>query len=356
MDYLEKSEIIRRKSQKEPFLRELWRECFGDPKEYEDFYFSKVYPENKVYSKKGKGMLHLNPYNCYVQGKCMKLHYIVGVATAKSERRKGVMRDLLEEALWDMYEKKEPFTYLMPADVRYYEPFRFYSISKKRHAYPLKNEKKNRKLQFLEYEAFLKLRIESQKKVFDYINQQLAKKYNVFALHDKAYMDLLYEEKRCQGGDVIFCFDKWITADGFLGFFAYTKTEEQNVVEQMVIFNDREREVCNSYFNGDFLGIAKFPYMMRILDAEKFLNLFAECFWDCARSGKKLFLTDGLFKENIGIYTFTKEEDKILVKKHKIDGSLPIRTTDLKMGVEELVKYVFVQKRRKFKVFFSEVI
>lgn len=349
-------QIQKEKARKEPFLRELWRECFGDPKEYEDFYFSQVYPKNKVYSKKRNGMLHLNPYNCYVRGQNMTLHYIVGVATAKSERRKGIMRNLLEEALTDMYEKKEPFTYLMPADVRYYEPFQFMSISRKRYAYPLKNKGMNHDIEFLQYEDFKKLDEKEQEKILFDIHQQLLKKYSVFALHDREYMDLLFSEKNCQNGDVIFCFDKKISAENFLGFFAYAKDGEKNIVEQAVASSDMEQEICDSYFCEEFMRIGKFPYMIRVLDAEKFLNLFSDCFLDCARYQKKLFLTDNLFKENIGIYTFTKVENEILIEKHKIDASIPVEITDLRMGVDDLVKYVFCDKRHRVKTFFSEVI
>lgn len=118
------------KKREEESLRRLWRECFRDPLSYEDFYFTHVYRKNTVYTIKGKGMLHLNPYFCMVEGREITLHYIVGVATRESERRKGVMRKLLEQALTDLHGDREPFTYLMPADVRYYQPFDFVSISR----------------------------------------------------------------------------------------------------------------------------------------------------------------------------------------------------------------------------------
>ena len=107
--------------------RNLWRQCFHDPEAYEEFYFDNVYPNNRVYFEEDKGMLHLNPYLCHVGMKERILHYIVGVATDERYRRCGIMRNLLQRALLDMREEQEPFTYLMPADVRYYEPFGFVS-------------------------------------------------------------------------------------------------------------------------------------------------------------------------------------------------------------------------------------
>ena len=97
--------------------RKLWRQCFHDPQYYEDFYFETVWPKNHVYLSEEKGMLHLNPYPNYIHGKTYELHYIVGVATDERYRRQGVMTTLMAQALSDMWDAREPITYLMPADV-----------------------------------------------------------------------------------------------------------------------------------------------------------------------------------------------------------------------------------------------
>lgn len=70
-------------------------------------------------------MLHLNPYRMWISTKESVLHYIVAVATAYPYRRQGCMRRLMLEAFLWLYDKMEPFTYLMPADTAYYEPFGF---------------------------------------------------------------------------------------------------------------------------------------------------------------------------------------------------------------------------------------
>lgn len=70
-------------------------------------------------------MLHLNPYRIWISTDSMILHYIVAVATALPYRRQGCMRRLMLEAFSWLYNRKEPFTYLMPASTSYYEPFGF---------------------------------------------------------------------------------------------------------------------------------------------------------------------------------------------------------------------------------------
>ncbi|MDY2629681.1 MAG: GNAT family N-acetyltransferase [Lachnospiraceae bacterium] len=70
-------------------------------------------------------MLHLNPYNMWISTESVMLHYIVAVATALPFRRQGCMRKLMQKAFSWLYVRKEPFTYLMPADTAYYIPFGF---------------------------------------------------------------------------------------------------------------------------------------------------------------------------------------------------------------------------------------
>ena len=124
IEVLGKSDIQVRKE-----LYDLWRECFGDTKEYTDFYFSWKVKDNRVVSiykqERLSSMLHLNPYVVKVRNKTERLNYIVGVATRPEDRRQGLMKLLLETTLNQMYEEKMPFTYLMPAAEAIYLPFGF---------------------------------------------------------------------------------------------------------------------------------------------------------------------------------------------------------------------------------------
>lgn len=107
----------------------LWQMCFGDTKEYTDFYFRWKVVDNQILSMYKENvissMLHLNPYELMVQGKNIVTNYIVGVATREDDRRKGLMKTLLETAINQMYKQNMPFTYLMPAKESIYLPFGF---------------------------------------------------------------------------------------------------------------------------------------------------------------------------------------------------------------------------------------
>lgn len=395
-----------------PSLRGLWRECFGDPPEYEEFYFSKVYLANEVYAVRDSGMLHLNPYISIVQGKEVLLHYIVGVATNSLQRRKGIMRSLLISAMQDMYKNNEPFTYLMPADVQYYEPFDFVSIYERQEmSLPLRNigecvqniplsstditggntyfVEKDMNIQFVGYQQLISDWPEERRmELYDYINKMLGQRYCLYAVHDRDYFELLYQEKHCQAGNVVFCFDKEIELEHFAGFFAYGMDGKDIYIEQHLFQKymsecDREQclyEYCQSLQKAEFKCtktediklwstvkvvhiINQFPFMVRIIHMESFLQLFRGYFAQFATEEKALRIEDPILSENTAIYLFFKENDDIYIQKRMIISKTDERAVTknsnatVTMSVGEVTDYVWQQMKRTGKgIFFAEVV
>lgn len=110
--------------------RELWTEAFPeDSRQFLDYYYSEKMRDNRVLVKEEDGrivsMLHRNPYRMAVGDREEVIDYIVAVATAADSRHRGHMRDLLGRMLRDMYAEQMPFTFLMPADEAIYRPFQF---------------------------------------------------------------------------------------------------------------------------------------------------------------------------------------------------------------------------------------
>lgn len=377
MKLIESKEIINKicneknKNREEKSLRRLWRECFGDPLAYEDFYFMNVYRKNTVYMIREKGMLHLNPYSCMVQGKNIILHYIVGVATRESERRKGIMKRLLGQALLDLYENKEPFTYLMPANERYYRPFDFVSISKKQERV-LQNRTGDKEysdtdnlkilgekpIHFVKYtEISILFGEREQQSLFQQIDRLLSARYKIFAKHDKAYFDLLLKEKQCQGGDVIFCFEGEMELKNFKGFFAYGTEEEKLFVEQYLFWDDQIELFLSQYAKGKTVSLHQFPFMARIVHVETFLMLFEKQFYEFAKEEKRLLITDLVLTQNNGIYVFSIRENRMTVKKQNVKEIQDETMWDMKMTVKELADFIFYkQKEEAGQVFFAEVV
>ncbi len=367
------------RKREELFLRELWRECFDDPKTYEDFYFTRVYGKNTVYAIKGRGMIHLNPYICKICGREKKLHYIVGVGTHFSQRRKGIMRQLLRRAFMDMYENREPFTYLMPADVRYYEPFGFSSISERTEITLERDRKQPDRLAsgeegmgkqdilYMEYKKLQNiLNPKKQKQLYDKIDYLLEIKYHVFAKHDADYFELLAEEKTCQNGDVVFCFEGYFDIDNLLGFFAYSMEEAETYIEQNVfddnIFSEQIYAVISRYIQtADRIRvIERFPFMVRIIDVLECIKLYPESFYSYALEKKRIQILDDEIFENNGIYSFYLKENQVFVQKRLILN--PDKTADrgceewdIRMTIAELTDRLFGDLE-KDRIFFAEIV
>lgn len=415
MQWVSKDREIRKlngileKRKEEKTVRRLWRSCFQDPIKYEDFYFKNVYEDNTVYILKEKentvirqncekeksenllGMLHLNPYFCKVQGVEQRLHYIVGVATTKEVRRQGVMRNLLYKALDDMYKAGEAFTYLMPADERYYSSFGFVSVSFK-DTWTISIGEEQLSYQYAEDIIYVRYQeLEDYfgadtEVIFSNIDRWLAANYSGFATHNREYFDLLKQEKKCENGEVIFCFEQAIGLENLLGFFAYGREEEKAFVEQNIILETAKwnvsgceenlyvlakrkkiQEIIRGYFVSGFMennraqertrvpvqieGSVTYPYMVRVVDVNKFLKLFADCFLEFAENEIRLYVEDCFMNQSdSGIYMFSREHDEVNVQKEEINK----HGYDIKMTVSELAQFVFHEKGKK--VFWAELV
>ena len=110
--------------------RKLWEEVFPeDTKAFLDYYYYIKTRDNQIYVIEADGdicsMLQLNPYTVRVEEKEFPSAYIIAVATKENYRRRGYMGALLRTSLNDMYAKKIPFTFLMPAAEAIYTPYDF---------------------------------------------------------------------------------------------------------------------------------------------------------------------------------------------------------------------------------------
>ena len=96
--------------------RALWNEAFPeDSVSFGDYYYKEKTKDNRILVCEEEGrivaMLQRNPYAVSMRGDVRTCDYIVGVATAVSERHKGHMRSLLLTMLRDMQEERMPFAF-----------------------------------------------------------------------------------------------------------------------------------------------------------------------------------------------------------------------------------------------------
>ena len=102
--------------------RKLYEECFDEGKtEYIDYYYDVIIKRNEMVVLKNDdgdiiSMVHLNPYLYNIDGIVATVHYIVAVATKEGYRGMGYMKMIMEVVIDYLYEKEEPFCYLVPED------------------------------------------------------------------------------------------------------------------------------------------------------------------------------------------------------------------------------------------------
>lgn len=108
--------------------RGLYETCFPeDTAKFVDYYYEEKCRDNEIIVLEEQdhicSMIHANPFSVSYCGQRADVHYLVAVATDPMYRRQGCMRRLLQELLRKERKKGEPFSFLMPADPAYYEPF-----------------------------------------------------------------------------------------------------------------------------------------------------------------------------------------------------------------------------------------
>lgn len=348
----------------------LWQECFGDSDSYMDFYFRHVIPKNRVISLYDENeivsMLHLNPYELIVLGKKVTANYIVGVATKPSYRKRGLMRNLMEESFRQMYKNKESFTYLMPIAKEIYEPFDF-SIVYEQEPWNYRmlrvpcelvgNEKDHNDI--IDIELINGEMANENKSVYDkdslvtFANEELSKKYNVYVPRNKEYFDILLDEVTCCGGGFLI----FKQEDDILGYIAYMFDDMFHIVELICKDEYQEKLVGEAYKiychvnkeKSDNINRFQTTIMMRIIHFEEFIKN--------VRSNEKVSFVmeveDEILTENKGIYLLEIDEDKGSVKRINEEPQVRVNVKQLvdlffdRMSKEDMYSIVVSEDKKE---------
>ncbi len=265
--------------------RELWEEVFAeDTKAFLDYYYQSVAKHNYIYGIEEEGeicsMLHLNPYQMNINEKQYLLHYIVAVSTKERCRGRGYMRQLLKNSFKDMYDRRELFTYLMPAKEAIYEPFDFVTVSDQTH-YKIGKKEFFLQLesQFSGYEI-RKATKEDCIELAQFAQEKIARKFEVYTTRTAQYFGKLIKEQECQHGGIYILLQDQVLRGYFL--FAeegYAQVREL-VLEKNVNLRLDEEE--------------KPKIMVRPIYMEAFLDEFMEA--------AEVHVIDEILTENTGVY------------------------------------------------------
>lgn len=266
-------ELRKLEKQEHGKTRELYENVFTqDTKEFLDYYYSVKTKDNEIYviedEEKMVSMIHLNPYRLRVGETLYQANYIVAVATDANYRKRGLMGRLLKHTMREMYERKEPFTFLMPAAEAIYYPydFRFVYTRMQGEMHGENNES------IVEIRKATK---EDCGKLASFSNFFL-KEYQVVAHRDEEYFEMFLDEQASQAGGIII-----MEKQGeIVGMFFYAKGEryeireplyydEKDFKKSVYLFTANEEEVVDTIAYGE----RRRPIIMvRILHLETLLK------------------------------------------------------------------------------------
>lgn len=318
--------IVRKLEPKEHWkTRKLWEEIFSeDTKAFLDYYYSVKTKENEIFVVEEEdivAMLQLNPYEMRINDRVYPTNYIVAVATDERYRKRGYMGQLLRKAMREMYDRKEPFTFLMPAAEAIYYPYDFrYIYSRK------KGEVSGKKLSSgIQIHHVQK---ENCGKIADFANEML-NDYQVVANRTTTYYETLLSEQQSENGDVMAAY-----RDGELvGVFCYAReghTEVRDIIFAReddfltALFeltgNEEEKVHCYSY------GEKRQPIIMaRILHLETLIQTLK--FQD---EVDVIFeMQDGIIEENNGIFHLQGDAEGVRAFKRCDANVIPQYTVEI---------------------------
>ena len=202
--------------------RALWEKVFSeDSREFLDYYYFIKTRDNQIYvieeDSQIRSMLQLNPYLIQVEESQFPCHYIIAVATEENYRKRGYMGELLKRSMKDMYDRKEPFTFLMPAAEAIYTPYDFRFIY-------AQEQCESRGMDGKPEMEWVDASMRDTYDMADFFNSHFAERYQVYAVRDEKYYQTMNFEQQSENGGV-----KLLKKEGKLvGMFAYA-CEEQTV-------------------------------------------------------------------------------------------------------------------------------
>lgn len=296
--------------------RKLWEKIFTeDTKAFLDYYYDVKTSANEIFVAENQdeivAMLQLNPYRLRVNQQIYPVNYIIAVATDERYRKRGIMASLLKKSMKEMYSRKEPFTFLMPAAESIYTPFDFRFIYRQRQC---EVTGKNHMQDSFEL-SYAKEK--DCKEIAEFANQFLSE-YQVVANRDADYYKILLAEQKSESGGVIMVKKQ----DRLAGVFLYAK-EEQYEIREPLFFEKTDLEHAVYKLTGNEWEAVKclaygaeknVPVIMaRILHLETFLKCFR------LKEDADFFIKvkDELLEENRGVFHIvgSKRQGVILVEK-----------------------------------------
>jgi ribosomal protein S18 acetylase RimI-like enzyme len=272
--------------------RQIWETIFGDSKEFVKQYFDFVGHENIIYledSSRIYGFLLIPNYDFSIFGKTIKAHYISGLCVANDERSKGNGKLLVRNAIYHSYESGAAVMFLVAADndlMQFYQQFGFgHCCVNSRRVFKMRDINdvflETHQLDF-NYKTFLRN--------YDCGDIQSRK----FLLHKRETLDLYFksgytfvnlvddEEEEFSPGAILIDEDEFVNVVELNVKNLIQKTILLSLIadryEKDVHYKEPFKEYNSEGIYMDIFNKSKrdINQMMRIIDAETCLRIFAE--------------------------------------------------------------------------------
>lgn len=229
--------ILRKLTQEEHGnTRPLWEEVFADDtKAFLDYYYYIKTRDNEIYTVEEDGqicsMLQLNPYTLNIVNNSFPGAYIIAVATREPYRGRGYMGALLRTALNDMYAKKMPFTFLMPAAEAIYTPYDFRFIYTQNIGRITLEDEPDADGRQNDDCTFTDAALWDAEEMASFFNGHFAVQWQVYAKRDAAYYQTMIMEQMSERGGV-----RLIRENGSLkGMYAYAAEGRLEIREPLYL-------------------------------------------------------------------------------------------------------------------------
>lgn len=232
--------------------RALWELVFSeDSKAFLDYYYYFKTRDNEIFVIEEDGairsMLQLNPYMLQIEEDSHLCHYVIAVATEEAYRRRGYMGKLLCQALKDMYDRKEPFTFLMPAAEKIYTPYDFRFVYAQRQTEDFRRNLYGSEISESCADGHEKMRMfidgknvsESfsdavpgeAEEIAEFVREHFAKNWQVYAARDMQYYQTQIFEQQSENGGI-----RLMRANGeLIGLFFYSDEEGLEIREPLYL-------------------------------------------------------------------------------------------------------------------------
>lgn len=179
----------------------LWDYCFEDGEDFINYYFENVYDEENTLVVEEDdeilSSLQLNKYKIRLRDNDYKISYIVGVSSKPEIRGLGYMKNLMVNALDELYERGEIVSILMAIDYRLYRRYGF------EHCYD-QIEYTIRTEELFKFKLTSKLRRASlnDAKTLADIYREAMKTLNGYTIRDEEYFKTFIKEIESENGRV----------------------------------------------------------------------------------------------------------------------------------------------------------